>query len=353
MTTRAPGLWLHAVGVTSPLGDSAPATAAAVRAGISRRQRSDQRNRQGEPMIVSSVPDAALPPLTDALADRPAHHRRLLALATHALREAAAMIADTISVPLLLALPEPHPRVPREPPDHDILADLQLQTGVPLALASSHTSTTGRAGPLYALANALTIAADPTIPGVLVGGVDSYREHDLLAALDRDRRVLAAGRRDGFAPGEGAGFLLLSRRRVLATSHAHLFLHAPGTGEEPGHHHSDEPHRGDGLSAAIAAATHHTAPAEISAVFAGLNGEHYGAREWQVAALRSSAAFAPRCTLEHPVDCLGDPGAALAPTLIALAAVALQRGHHSGPILVWSASDGPARGAVVLRRVED
>lgn len=345
-------LWLHGFGLTSPLGDSARATASAVRAGISRRTRSDQRTRQGEPMIVSLVPDHALPPLHPALTDRPARHRRLLALATHALREAAAGLGDDADVPLLLALPEPHPAVPAAPHDHDFLADLATQTGVRLH-PRSRLAAPGRAGPLLALVDALALAEDPATLAVLVGGVDSYLDRDLLAALDRDRRVLAAGRRDGFAPGEGAGFLLLSRHRHLGAARSDLFLTAPGVGDEPGHHHSREPHRGDGLSAAVAGATRDCEPATITGVYAGLNGEHHGGREWQVAAVRNSAAFAARPDLVHPADCLGDPGAAMAPTLLALAAVALQRGHRRGPLLVWSADDGPARGAVVIHRMED
>ncbi len=83
-------------------------------------------------------------------------------------------------------------------------------------------------------------------------------------------------------------------------------------------------------------------------VYAGLNGEQDGAREWGVAALRSRDALADDLELEHPASSLGDPGAAMAPTLLALVATGLERGYCAGPALVWCASDGPLRAAAIV-----
>jgi 3-oxoacyl-[acyl-carrier-protein] synthase-1 len=346
-----PTLWIHGLGVTSPLGDTAAATAAAVRAGISRRRQGARRNRQGQPMIVASLPDEALPPPAADLSASTDHARRLLRIATHAAREASA--AANAASPLLLALPEPHPDLPDLESQH-FLADLQRQSGVPLDLARSALAAGGRAGALAALADAHALLGDPALSCVLVGGVDSLLEPSLLAALDRARRVHAVGVRDGFAPGEGAGFLLLSRRRELPGSRARCRVTLPGVADEPGHlYDPDEPHRGDGLAAAIAAATRGCESAAIRTVLAGLNGEHYFAREWGVAALRNAEKFAADLRLEHPVDCLGDPGAALGPTLVALAATALVKGYHAGPSLVWCASDGALRAAAIVELIGD
>ena len=49
-----------------------------------------------------------------------------------------------------------------------------------------------------------------------------------------------------------------------------------------------------------------------------------------------------------PIDCLGDPGAALGPVLMALASIGISKGYVEGPCLVWAASDGGERGAAVI-----
>lgn len=344
-------LWIHGLGVTSPLGDTAATTAAAVRAGVSRRRESAFINGNGDPMITAEVPESALPPLAPALAaraDLPPRHRRMLRLATHALREATKDLAATDRVPLLLATPEPHPGLPAPAFTDTLLADLALQTGAPLWLERSALAPPGRPGALVALTAAAALLRDPAVDCVLVGGVDTYLDAGLLAQLDRERRVTAVGVRDGFAPGEGAAFVLLSGARERAGVRARVTLSLPGLGHEPGHRHSDVPHRGDGLADAVREALRGRPPASVPTVHAGLNGEHDGARAWAVAALRSSEALAAGLRVEHPADCLGDAGAAMAPTAVALAAIALEQRTLSAPILLWCAADGPLRAATIL-----
>lgn len=349
-------MWIHGIGLTTPLGDHPAAVAAAVRAGISRRSESAWLNHRGDPMVVSQVPDAALPPLADVLGDHDSHndpgarfarHRRLLRLATVALQQAVATLQAPAELPLLLAVPESHPALPAFDPAA-LLADLRTQTEVPLDLSRSSLAYHGRAGALAALVDAHARPHDPRRPFVLVGGLDTYRDPELLAALDHERRVQAVGIRDGFAPGEGAAFLLLSHHQVLPGSRARIFVSLPALGHEPGHRHSGVPHLGDGLADAVREALKSTPPASIRSVHTSLNGEHDGAREWGVAAVRSRDAFADDLRIEHPADCLGDPGAAMAPTLIALVAAGLERATLTGPALVWCASDGPLRAAAVI-----
>ncbi|WP_140862165.1 hypothetical protein [Myxococcus xanthus] len=103
------GAWIHAVGMTTPVGLRAAASATAIRAGISRLREHDFINRQGRPMILASLPDEALPSLVPELAAQhslTSRQARMLRLATHALQEAADLIKEE-PLPLLLASPEP------------------------------------------------------------------------------------------------------------------------------------------------------------------------------------------------------------------------------------------------------
>ena len=114
--------------------------------------------------------------------------------------------------------------------------------------------------------------------------------------------------------------------------------------EEPGHLYSSEPHRADGLAAAIRHVLADYPTLKIGSVFAGLNGESLFAKEWGVAVIRNHPHFPDDCRLEHPADCLGDTGAASG---LLLTALATQR-HDAGPTLVWSAADHAPRAAALL-----
>ena len=76
----------------------------------------------------------------------------------------------------------------------------------------------------------------------LVGGVDSYLDLYLLATLDGEDRILADGVMNGFAPGEGAGFLLLCSTETAAQRGLKPLAEVckPGLGQEPGHDGADQ-----------------------------------------------------------------------------------------------------------------
>jgi 3-oxoacyl-[acyl-carrier-protein] synthase-1 len=88
--------------------------------------------------------------------------------------------------------------------------------------------------------------------------------------------------------------------------------------------------------------------APVRTVFASLNGESFGAKEWGVARLRHSSLFDSAATIEHPADCFGDSGAAAGALLLAIADHYLISDQKPGPMLVWSSSDGEDRAAVYL-----
>ncbi|MBL9100795.1 MAG: hypothetical protein JNL82_07550 [Myxococcales bacterium] len=350
MTLR--GAWIHGVGMTTPVGLHAHATAAAVRAGVGRQRESAFSSGTGEPLILAWLSDDVLPPLAPSLAGRrdlAERHVRGLRLASRCLREATAALPSAAGVPLLLAGPETY-RGHASTAHPDLLAHLRIQTGVDFAERHSAVSLRGRAGALALLTTALRLLHADGLPYVMLGGLDSHFDLPLVGALDHAGRVQAAGVVDGFVPGEGAAFLLLSARRRLPASTGFAWLGPPGLAEEEGHRHNDLPNRGDGLADAVRAAVLGCPAGAIRRAYGSLNGERYGVKEWGVAALRSAAAFHPELRLHHPADCLGDPGAAAGPLLIGLAALDLSKDPTVDASLVWCSSEGPLRGATVVRR---
>ncbi|HLL55493.1 MAG TPA: hypothetical protein VK447_18180 [Myxococcaceae bacterium] len=335
------------VGMMTPVGLTAATTAASIRAGITRTRESTFIDRHSQPVVAGFIDDEYLPELAlseSALWAPAARHRRMLRIATPALREAQHGFSSPL--PLLLAAPEASAGAGAE-----FVSQLAAQAGVELDLRASKLFPHGRAGGLLALAEALR-KLETSHDCVLVGGVDSHAELSVLDSLWDEQRLFGSGLTDGFIPGEGAAFLLLGRPGV-----GKRLGHAPvarvlgvGTAREKGHLYSTEPHLGDGLADAFRVLFSSLAskPSAIRSVYAGLNGESFWAKEWGVAYLRHSQYFEEGARVEHPIECIGDAGAALGPILLALAAVGLQRGYREAPALVWCASDREERGAALV-----
>ena len=126
---------------------------------------------------------------------------------------------------------------------------------------------------------------------------------------------------------------------------------AVATGVEKGHRYSEEVYRGEGLASTVQElfASVPSASEPARTVYAGFNGESFWSKEWGVTYLRSKNKFDEPLRMEHPVDCFGDPGAALGPLMIGLATVGMQKGYLKGPSLIWCSSDREPRGAAVIQ----
>ncbi|MDB4985156.1 MAG: fabB [Myxococcaceae bacterium] len=333
-------------GMVCAIGNGAPQCSASFRADLSGYILSPVLGRAREPLRIALVPEPDLEPLaqtlyTEALADR---ERRMLRLAGMALRQ-----IEGFNGPLFLALPETRTALGGFRVHPEFVQLLGLQTGARFDPRMSKTFELGRAGGFFALKAALAaLAAGAT--QVLVGGVETFLDLRLLAALDAERRLLADDVRDGFTPGEAAAFLSLTRKHPRRAT---TVIRAVGTAHDPGHRYSDEPAHGVGLAAALDDAQWRSArlPA-VRTCFAGLNGESFGAKAWGVAHVRHHALFDPALAFEHPADVYGDVGAATATVLLALADETLRNDQRPGPALVWAASDHAPCGAAYLAAAE-
>lgn len=340
------------VGMVSAVGLSAVLTAAAVRAGTCRFRDSPVLDRDFEPIVMGLVPSAELPALAPALgsAGEPVSRReRMLRLAGRALRESLKNETRIKSTPVLLAAPDAHPGYPF-PLDPSFLEQLAVQADLPFDLARSRLFPHGRAAGFLALREALDRLQSGAAERIVVGGVDSHLDGMLLAALEHEGRILGGGR-DGFIPGEGAGFLLLGRPRSARKSSPEPLarLDEAAHALEPGHRYSSEVYLGAGLDAAFGrlfAALPAMAP--VQTVYAGLNGESFNGKEWGVACIRHREHLAEDFAIEHPVDCFGDPGAALGAMVVGLAAIGIHRGYRRAPCLLWCSSDLAERGAALV-----
>jgi 3-oxoacyl-[acyl-carrier-protein] synthase-1 len=231
---------------------------------------------------------------------------------------------------------------------------LAAQSGAALDLARSRTYPLGRPSGLVALDEALGLLERREAPAVLVGAVDSHLDLELVEGLDREGRLRTGAPSDGFVPGEGAAFLLLSPAVGDTAAPPVVRVDGIGRGRESGHLYSREPYRGEGLTAAFRALfdglPRQAAARRVALVYTGFNGESFWAKEWGVARIRFAEHFSESARIEHPADCMGDPGAAMGLVNLAIAATALARGVRDGPCLVWASADHEQRAAVLVSR---
>lgn len=346
-------LFLAASGMVTPLGADTAMTAAAVNAGISAYTLADFYNRHFQPIKVTEVPPAVFAAQGLDVANwSGTHAARVTAMANLAIQQVLPGEPPEKAIPLVLALPEAS-----SPEVSALGAGLvkHLADTFPgwISTVMSRCVYAGRAAGLEALTFVFDYLYDLPTDYVLVGGSDSQLEDKRLTELDQADRLLAPDSGDGFAPGEAAGFLLLTRNPALAAvvNGHRILLHPPGMADEPGHLGSDEPYRGDGLDQAFKKALAGTTLPPIHSIYSSMNGEHFWAKEYGVAYIRSRHAFADPVTLQHPADCYGDIGSATAPVLIALAAQDLWKTSVARAHLLYSSSDGARRGAIILEKV--
>lgn len=349
----AQGAAILSLGMISAVGIGAQQTASSVRAGISRFCETSIYDRRFQPFTMSLVPDECLPPLEQSLEETvglTARQARMLRLASPALGEALAGVADVGQIPILVGTPEAFPNR-ADPAGKKFLEQLATQSGLKFNLARSKMFPHGRAAGLLALREALARLQSGENSSVIVGGVDTYLDLYLLGTLDMEGRILAKGVMDGFVPGEGAAFLLLTAPYKSTSDQGQISrIAGAATGVEKGHRYSEEPYRGDGLASTIQElfAAIPSVKDNVQTVLAGFNGENFWSKEWGVAYLRSKERFQENVRIEHPADCFGDPGAALGPLMLGLGAVGMQKGYLDGPCLVWCSSDRQERGAALI-----
>lgn len=333
-------LCIAATSITTPVGYNTAMTAASVKAGVNVYQESAMCDGYFSSIKMAHVPEGALPALSSKLKNQPgitARQSRMLRLAQPALVEILAGIGDPLA--LFLAGPEPLRNAPL-PMRSVFLEHLQVQTGFRFD-PNSKVFPMGRAGAFCALEYAFRFLESSDQELVLLGGVDTYWDAMTLATFARDKRLLTAnGGADGFVPGEGAGFILLSKNEYIENKRQ---VCRPGLSEEPGHIYSDEHYKGEGLSLAFRQAIQSSKIKNISHIYSSLNGESYGAKEYGVALTRNSSVINGNIQHTHPGDCYGDLGAASGVSLLAIASV-----NSTVPSLCYSSSDGAFRGAACV-----
>ena len=286
---------------------------------------------------------------------------RLLSILGHTLGTWPAWLAGRVSVDRLavaLALPERH----GEHAVHERFRRerAQLEIGLRRLLVEARIEPRlelhayGHAGPAYSMRWAGELIAAGQADVVLVLGVDSYYDPEVVDALAEGGRVFDGRRAEGFIPGEGGALVVLAGKTFARTNQWSIQaeLVAASIGHENASLHGG-PNLGAGLTETVCALSDELVARQetVDWWLGDVSTESVRVREFQLAFPRFSARVAHRrSTMELLPSHFGDLGAATIPTGVAIAIEGFSRGDPSARnCLLWAASDGPSRGAVLLR----
>ncbi|MGD9853096.1 MAG: beta-ketoacyl synthase N-terminal-like domain-containing protein [Nitrospirales bacterium] len=188
----------------------------------------------------------------------------------------------------------------------------------------------------------------------IVAGVDSFLQQDVAEAFMEQQRILTPSNSDGFIPGEAGSAILLQRSEH--SKNKELQICGIGFAKESGTIQGERPVTGEGLTQAL-----RTAITQAGIQFSDAdywlndqNGEHYKFKEAAFAQIRleriREKPREDRFEVWHPIECLGDIGAAIVPCLLGYALDAHRLSYAPGPLaLLHVGSDEGLRAALVLQ----
>jgi 3-oxoacyl-[acyl-carrier-protein] synthase I len=330
-------------GLVTALGFNAPATLAALRAGISGVRSTnwlDHENGEALQGAMVQLPQwwEGVGKLADLVA--PAIHECLSDLAPE----------EAVATPLLIAVAAPERPGRFANLDAQLLPEVQARLGW-AAHPASRLIADDQVGGYLALAHACDLIESGQARHVVVAGVDSYLQGETLDALQHRRRIMTPSNSNGFFPGEAGAAVRI--KRADASCAGALRVLGAALAQEPAPIESLEPFRAQGLTQAVQGALMEAGVSlnEVAYRITDVSGEHYKFKEAAFVAgrLNGGERTVP-LDLWHPIEYLGEIGAAILPCLLAQSAHAATHGYAPGPLcLCHIGSDAGARAALILR----
>jgi 3-oxoacyl-[acyl-carrier-protein] synthase-1 len=336
-------LAIKAAGMVTADGFNFPASAAAMRAGIRNVTRTNLWDaRSGEYVAAGKVP---LPQWWVGLG-------KLAELAAPAIQEClqAAQPVPPAQIPVLLGVSGPDRPFRFPDLDQNILGEIEHRLGIQLHSASrviprDHVSV------VVALREAGELLKAKVAPCCVVAAVDSLIQQELLEHYLTRRRILTPTNSNGFSPGEAGSALLVAPATEAPTGELQVL--GMGLAREQATIESEEPLKGHGLTLAIrvAFAESKLTIQEMQYRITDLNGEHYKFKEMTLAMMRyERKPKAKLFDLWHPIEFIGDVGAAIGPVVFGVGLHASTKGYGVGPtILCTFGNDDGERATAVVR----
>jgi 3-oxoacyl-[acyl-carrier-protein] synthase-1 len=196
-----------------------------------------------------------------------------------------------------------------------------------------------------------SLMSDSRAPCCIVASVDSLIQQDLVEHYLERRRLLSERNSNGFCVGEaGSAVLVVSSG---SEPMGELQILGVGMGHEKATIESEEPLRAEGLIDAIRSAfvSSSTSYDDLHYRISDLNGEHYKFKEMALAMVPFQRKPKGKLfALLHPIEYIGDVGAAIGPIMLGLTLHAGQKDYATGSTALCTfGNDDGERAAIVVR----
>lgn len=336
------------IGGRTPVGLTAPISAASVRAGISRiGDHPYMIDKACNPMAVAI--DPVLP--HDLTAEK-----RLYELALSAIQEGLSPLSEKSvrieAIPMFIGLPEPRPGL-LDSYGEKLVRGFRESQDLAISLSDVEILPYGHSAGLMAMQAGWHQIKLGRVEFCLIGGVDSYMVPETLEWLDDEDQLMSGENRSGFPPGEGSGFCLLASTSAARRWKLDVlaWVVAVATAEEQNRIKTETICIGEGLTKAISQVIGvlDLPEEKVNFTICDMNGERYRTEELVFTLLRTQSAFVAPHDFMTPADCWGDMGAASGPLFANLTMASGLRGYASGPLtLLWTSSEGGQRSTALL-----
>jgi 3-oxoacyl-[acyl-carrier-protein] synthase-1 len=326
-------------GMVAPVGLSAPAACAAIRAGLANPSQTRFVISSGESLSAHVVP-----------LEQPWRGLEKLArMAAQAIEECLDPVPreDWGRISLLLCVAEQ--TRPGRLEDLDDLLLEQIQEKLVARFSSdSYVLPHGRVSIALALQQARRLVYEREAYAALIVATDSLLTWPTLRVYDRNRRLLSGENPNGFIPGEGACAVLVGP----PAGGSQLHVEGIGFAMEPAHIDSEQPLRGDGLTGAIVNALNDAGREmhDMDFRITDISGESYYFKEAALALARTHRRRPDVCDIWHPAECIGEAGSVIGPAMLAVLEAACRKEYAPGAtVLLHAANDAGQRAAIVAR----
>jgi 3-oxoacyl-[acyl-carrier-protein] synthase-1 len=328
-------------GMVTALGFNAPATLAALRGGISAvRQTQWVDYESGERLLAARV---ELPQWSERV-------EKLADLAAAAIDECVVTAgAERQNVPLLIGVASRQRPARPARLEEDLLEAIEARLDV-TRHPESRLFPLDQTGCVVALATAAHLIGNGRARHVAVAGVDSFLHQPMMNAYIEKRRLMTPGNSNGFFPGEAGSAVLVAAAGTHDTDELRVL--GFGAAREPAPIESTDAFRAQGLTQAVKQALDDAGVAlkDVAYRLTDLSGEHYKFKEAAFVAgrLNGGEREVP-LDLWHPIEYLGEIGAAILPCLLAQALHAGRERYAPGRLaLCHVGSDEGDRAAMVV-----
>jgi 3-oxoacyl-[acyl-carrier-protein] synthase I len=330
-------------GMVTGVGLSAPASCAAIRCAIDNFSETRFMDNGGEWIIGSQVP-----------LEKPWRGlSKLVHMAVPAIRELLAQTNGVRpgSIPLLLCVAEEERPGRLQGLNDELFHLIGNELGMRFHPASG-TIPRGHTAGALAMIEARRLIYEEGVRYCIIAGVDSLLVAATLAAYQDSNRLLTSNNSNGFIPGEaGCAVLVGAPEQGSRGGQKNLLCLGIGSGHEPATLQSEQPLRADGLVQAFRAAFAEAGQtiADVDYRITDANGEQYWFKEAALAVTRTLRTRKELFEIWHPVDCIGEVGAAIGPCSFGIALAAARKNYAPGEAaLCHFSSDAGERLALVI-----